>query len=186
MFIITTYLHNFQLIFKCLEFSVTLTTAKLCANPVRLLARTPCTTSTFTSALDQFIAGLWCHWQSAPHRKPDLFFFIQCPSPSFWTGCWLLGQFRCSPDPRLVGNPLHVLQQCILCWWNVLHCSALLAEQLSPCLIDRGYITRLIIHDDSETLKKLNMVGIHGQRRVWICCHVVECLCDLRVTIGPG
>lgn len=86
-----------------------------------------------------------------------------CPITSFWSGCLLLGQFTCHPDPSLVDNMLQVLQQGILRWWNVFHCLVLLTEQLSPCFIDRFQIAHLVIEDDGEVLQNLEVLGLHGQ-----------------------
>ena len=110
---------------------VTFATAKTGAISLCFFAWAPCRTVLCTTAFDQFTAGFWCDWQSAPHRKPGLADSIECPSPSFRAGYWLLGFFRCWPDPRLVSDSFHVLYQCSLGWWNMFHCFGLLAEQLS-------------------------------------------------------
>ena len=137
------------------QICVTFTTATLCAFPVCLLTRAHFTTANcaFTSALDQFNTDFRSHRESASNRTSYLAVSIHCPSTSFWAGYRLMGQFRCHPYSRLVGNSFRVLQQGILSWWDVFHCFVLLAEQLSLHFIDRSRMVRLVVNDEYVALQ---------------------------------
>ena len=122
-----------------------------------LVASTTTTCASAAATLAQFKADFRSHRLSAPHRTPHLSVSIQCPSTSFWTGCRLMGQLTCRPYSRLVGNSFCVLQQGILSRWDVFHHFVLLAEQLSPCFIDRTRMARLVVKDDCVALQNVEV-----------------------------